>query len=190
MAIKIITPPAVEPISLQEAKLHSRVNIDTEESLIHIWIKSGRILAEKFQNRSFVKRELELTLDAWPRSPFELPRPPLINVVSIKYYDTENHEETVDAGDYFVDTDSEPGRVSLAYEKRWPTETILRPISGVKIRFEAGYGATADHVPQNVKDALLLYVTYRYEHRAEEMDEESAPSHFYNLLWPDRMCPV
>ncbi len=192
MAIKVITPPANEPITATEAKLHTRIDAATEDSLINIWIASGRELAEKFQNRALINQTLELTLDRWPVSPFGLPMPPLqddATITRIQYYDTDNIEYTFDRDDYFMDTDSEPGRIALAYGKHWPM-IILRPISGIKIRYQAGYGATAADVPQNVRDAILLYVTYRYEHRAEELDVESAPVQFYQLLWPDRMVPV
>ena len=191
MSIKVITPPALEPITAIEAKLHTRVDTETEDSLIDIWIKSGRELAEKFQNRAYITQVLEYTLDHWPASPFNVPRPPLASIVAdgFKYFGTDNTEYTFAADNYFVDTDSEPGRISLAYSRNYPS-TILRPINGIKIRFTAGYGAATADVPQNVRDAILLYVTYRYEHRAEEMDVESAPTQFYQLLWPDRVVAI
>ncbi len=188
MALKVITPPAIEPVTLTEAKLHSRVDGTTEDALITALIVSGRELAEKFQNRAYITQTLEVTYDGWPNGTIiTLPMPPLIDVVRIRYYDTDNNDDDMDAADYFVDTDSEPGRVSLAYDAAWPS-IQLRPINGVQIRFEAGYGALATDVPQNVKDAILLYVNYRYHNR--ESEREDAPVQFYNLLWPDRVVPV
>ena len=187
MATRVVIPPAIEPITATEAKLHTRIDNALEDNLVNLWIKSGREMAEGFQNRCYIERTLELTLDKFPSPLFSLALPPLISVESIKYYDEDNAEHTVDPDNYFVDTKSEPGRVSLKYGKEWPT-TKLRALNGVVIQYKAGYGDSADDVPQSVKDALLVYVTYRYYNREAEGD--SPPPQFHWLLWSDRMVPV
>lgn len=184
---KVVVPPAIEPITASVAKLHTRVDSDIEDSLIETWIRSGRIVAEGFQNRAYIEQTLEMTLDRFPQSPFELAMPPLVSVESIKYFDQENIEHTIDPNDYYVDNASEPGRVSLNYSKSWPAVN-LRPINGVVIRYKAGYGQSVEDVPKNVQDALLVYVTYRYYVREAEGD--NPPQQFYWLLGPDRMVPV
>jgi len=89
-----------------------------------------------------------------------------------------------DDGTFIIDTDSEPGRLCLAYSETWPTVT-LRPHKAVKIRYWAGYGPTADSVPDTVKDAIMLYCAYRNENRAGEITE--TPKQFYDLLTPERI---
>ena len=185
--IKIIVPPAVEPITASVAKLHTRIDNDLEESLIETWIRSGRMMAESYQNRAYIERTLELSLDEFPENPFRLYVPPLISVESIKYYDRSNVEYTLDPSSYFVDATSEPGRVALNYGVSWP-KVNLRPINSVIIRFKAGHGPSVEDVPKNVQDALLAYVTYRYYNRESEGDDP--PPQFYWLLDPTRMMPA
>ena len=158
IALKLITPPALEPISLAEAKAHMRLNDTTaEDALITALITAAREYCEGFQNRAYLEQTFELWLDDWPyRDCIAIPRPPLQSVTSIKYYGTDNAEYTMTAADYFVDTKNEPGRVSLAYSKTWPT-TTLRPANGALVTFTAGYASYAGTV--NTSGTAVTWVS-------------------------------
>ena len=158
--IKVITPPATEPVTLTQAKLHCRVDHDAEDSLIDSLITAARVYCEGVQNRAYVEQTLELTYDKFPAPVFYLPRPPLRSVESIKYTDKDGTEHIVDSDNYITDTASFKGRVSLKYGESWPS-VILQPIAAVKIRFTAGY----DEVPQTAKQAMLLLIGHWYVNR-------------------------
>jgi uncharacterized phiE125 gp8 family phage protein len=172
MILKVITPPAAEPVTLAEAKEHCTVDYNDSDNLLLRLIKAAREYCEKYQGRAYVTQTLELTLDRWGRFPINLPRPPLASVTSIKYYDTADGEHTWAPTEYFVDTDSEPGRVGLRYSKVTPS-TTLRPNNGVKIRYVAGYpaGGTTEeplplaNIPEGVKQAILLLVGHWFRNR-------------------------
>jgi uncharacterized phiE125 gp8 family phage protein len=139
MALKLITPPAAEPVTLQEAKDHLRVLHSDEDTYIEALITVSREVAESIQNRVYIEQEWELWLDAWPQY-FKIPLPPLIRVDSIEYYGTDNTKYTLPVADYFIDTQSEPGRVVKSYNTVWPS-TVLRSVNGICITFTAGYEA-------------------------------------------------
>jgi len=92
-----------------------------------------------------------------------IPRPRLQSVTSISYTDTVGVSAEVPAGDYIVDSASEPGRVVLRSSASWPVAE-LQAAAGVVVRFVAGYGAAGD-VPQSIKQAALLLVGHWYENR-------------------------
>ena len=186
MVTRVVTPPAIEPISVTTAKLHAKVSSSAEDALFSSWITSARELAEGYQNRAYITRTLLVTMDTFPVGDLLLPLPPLLAVNSITYYDKDDNPDTVPATDYFVDTHSEPGRVLLRADKRWPL-TPLRRTNAVEVEFHAGYGATEADVPQNVRDALLLYTTYRYYTRDDSMEP---PGAFHALLQPGRVVPA
>lgn len=181
----LITDATSEPVTVSDVKTHSGVVGATDDTLIASWIRAGRVLAEHFQHRAYISQVWEIVRDSFPGSPLIFPRPALISVDSIKYYDTADTETVFDAANYFVDTSSEIGRLTLGYQKQWPM-VILRPINGVLIRFTAGYGADADAVPDTVKDAIYLYCSWRYDNRTGESG--SIPKAFYDILYPDRLA--
>jgi len=187
MALKLITPPTSEPLTLNEAKEHLRVEISetAEDNYINSLIKSAREEAEKFQNRAYLFQEWELILDEFPQKmPFPLPRPPLVSVLSMTYKDVDGLSYTFDPTNYVADIDSEPGRIALKRGKTWPTIELF-PIGAVRIQFKAGVDVSAK-VSERVKTAMKLYIGHRYENR----ESEDVPEAFYNLLWPNRVVPT
>jgi len=183
MSLRVITKPTVEPVTVDDVKLHSRIDSDIEDTLIQSWITSAREQAEGFQRRAYLQQTLELSFDYFPKLPLSLSMSPVISVDSIKYYDYQNAEISIDLTDFIIDLDSEPARIAHAYGKSWPSVT-LREINAVKITYKAGYGTTAADVPETVKDAILFYCAWRNENRIEEV---KFPEAFFNLLRPDRM---
>lgn len=192
MALKLITAPSEEPISLGEAKAQLRVDWTNEDTQISSYILAAREYCEGFQNRQYITATWDLWLDDWPsKDRFDIPLPPLQSVASIKYYGTDNTEYTLAATEYFVDDKSEPARIVLAYGKSWPS-TTLRPVNGVVVRFTAGYGLAAS-VPQKVKQAMLLLITLMYEKRLPVVEGKivgEVPFAVSSLLWLDRITPV
>lgn len=193
MALKLVTAPATEPLTLTEAKTHLRVDGSDDDTYITSLITVARKYCEGFQNRAYITQTYDLTLDAFPINNITLKPPPIQSVTSIKYYDTAGTEYTFDASNYIVDTDSEPGRISLGYLKTWPIIT-LQPINGVKIRFTAGYGDAASSVPETVKQAMLLLIGHWYENREPVITGMSVSSEIEftarALLSMDRVVPV
>ncbi|MCK9569543.1 head-tail connector protein [Candidatus Pacearchaeota archaeon] len=70
------TPPQDEPLEIEEAKTHLRIDSTDEDEYIQTLIISAREYCENFQNRAYITQTLELWLDEWPEY-FALPRPPL-----------------------------------------------------------------------------------------------------------------
>lgn len=163
MALKLVTAPTTEPITLEEAKDHLRVDGNDEDALISSLITAAREYCEGYQGRAYVTQVWEIVLDAFPQMPMVVPRPPLQSVCSIKYTNNQGVEATFDVENYIVDSDSEPGRIVLASGKSWPA-VQLQPVNGVRIRFSAGYG-DATKVPASIKEAILLLVGHWHEHR-------------------------
>lgn len=190
MKLVTVTAPAAEPISLNEAKLHLRVDIADENTAIESWITAARLSAERFLNRALVTQTFDLFLDCWPAGRIiNVPRPPLQSVSFIKYTDDEGNESTLPAGQYLVSTAGEPGQVVLKNAYSWPS-VDLREVDGIQVRFVAGYGNAAA-VPANFKTAMYLWLGDFYENRENTVISPGAvptelPAGAKNLLWYDR----
>lgn len=166
MGLKLITPPASEPITLPEAKAHLNVNFDNDNDKIEAMIKAARSAAEQFTGRAFIDQTWELALDEFPDSEIQIPMPPLIEVVSISYDDSAGDEQVVGVGDYSIDDYSQPGWV-VPLTAGWPTP--IDAINSVRVRFRAGYLNTdsppVENVPFDIKAAIKLTLGTLYAHR-------------------------
>lgn len=69
LQVKVVTAPAVEPITLTEAKLHCKVDLTTDDDLITPLIVAAREEIERRTWRALITQTLELVLSAWPSLP-------------------------------------------------------------------------------------------------------------------------
>lgn len=166
MSIKIIIPPASEPISTEEAKLHLRVDGTDEDAPIARLIVATRQDAENQTWRALMVQTLELGLSCWSNR-ICLPHPPLRSVTSIKYIDAVGVLQTLDPADYLVDDHSEPAMIVPAYGKCWPV--IRQQPNAILVRYVAGY-ESADAVPQAIKNWMLLRIGALYKNRESVVD--------------------
>jgi len=184
MALKLKTPPPVEPVTLVEVKSLLRIDDNDDDNLISSMITAIRQRAEEWTRRSFLTQTLTLWLDEFPHRSgstmnklnervIHIPRPPMQSVIFIKTYDSDNSTVTFDASDYFVDTASSPGRLALNDNSSWPTS--LRKFSAVEVEFIAGYGSNASDVPEGIKQGMLQWIKLLFANKSKlyESDEST-----------------
>jgi uncharacterized phiE125 gp8 family phage protein len=161
MNLTVITPPEEEPVSVETAKLHMRVDHSADDALIQTYLVAAREYGEGLARRAFVTQTLRLVVDTWP-AVLKLPRPPLQSVESVTYLDSDGveHEWT----DFTMDNRSEPGRVIF----NSTPNTLLAESGAISVEFVAGYG-TAAAVPYGFVQAILLTATHWYENREAAM---------------------
>lgn len=167
MAIRVVTQPAIEPVTLSEAKLQCRIDPDltVDDALLTRQIKAARRWAEAYLQRPIVSQTRELTLDAFPTCGIILRDAPIISIESIAYADADGAVQPLVG--FQQDLYSDPARLMPAYGQAWPvTRDVL---NAVAVRYVAGYGA-ADAVPEEIKCAVLLVVADLYEHREDSID--------------------
>lgn len=163
MPLQLVTPPALEPVTLSEARLHLRVDTADDDPLISALISAARLHAEMLTARQFLPARWRLVLDRFTPMVL-LNRSPVVSVVSVRYLDMGGLWQIMPAPDYVVDSSSEPARITPAFGKIWPP--TLPQIGSVEILFDAGY-ADATKVPDGIKRWMLLRVGSLYQHREE-----------------------
>jgi uncharacterized phiE125 gp8 family phage protein len=174
--LKLKTAPALEPVTLEEAKNHLKVDSNDDNLLITALITTARQLAEKETRRAFITQTWEMILDS-AESEIEIPKPPLQSVISIKVIDDTGNESEVSSTYYDVDTsENSPGRIKLKSGCCWPTH---RGFASFIIEFKAGYGDTADKVPDMLRQAVLQGIGHLYDNRGSE----DLPPGAKALLW-------
>jgi uncharacterized phiE125 gp8 family phage protein len=191
-SLKLITAPAQDPVTVAEMKAYLRVDGNDFDTTIGNLIKAAREAAQDYQNRAFFTQTWELSFDRFPyihagcryAPGCEIPFPPLQSVQSVKYYDQNGTETTMDLANFIIDKRSEPGRIILKSGLRWPSVT-LQEIDSFIVQFTAGYN-DVNKIPNAVKLAYMLFVTHRFENPGSE----DIPQAFYSLLSPERLVPV
>jgi uncharacterized phiE125 gp8 family phage protein len=167
MLLKLKTGPALEPITLYEAKAHLRVDFETEteDTYISALIATAREYVEQLCG-PLITQTWEQYQSAWPVwGQLQIGKPRLLTVTSVAYTDEDSVEATLSATAYTVDTVNEhkPG-IILKEDQAWPTVNLFN-VNPIKITFTCGYGPTASNVPTPIKQALLLLISHWYENR-------------------------
>ncbi len=100
-----------------------------------------------------------------------LPRPPLQSIDWINVLDASSNEI---------------GRIALAWNRCWPITRAS--INAVIIRFVAGYGDSAEDVPQAIRHGILIEIANLYENREDIVLGQAVELMPVSerLLWPYR----
>lgn len=175
MRLKLETPPDGDVVTLQEMKDHLRFQSSSEDTLIQAAISAavGQLEGRRGRlNRAFLTQTWTLSLPRFWRGRLGLPFAPLQSVDAITYTTRLGATVEVDAAIYDVDTDSEPGAITLNPNKVWPTD-LADALDAVKIEFTCGYGDAAAAVPEGIKAAIKLAAADLFQHReAQTMNGE------------------
>ncbi len=167
--LDLVTAPALEPVSLEEAKRRIRVGSDvtSEDEDISASIAAARRAVERETGRALITQTWEGRLDGFPGGmEIPLPYPPLQSVSSVQYVDTDGNLQTLATTEYTVDTTGVSGRIFLQWGKSWPW-TRAEP-NAVRIQFKAGYGPAAA-VPEDLRAEIWAKVGDYFAHREKHI---------------------
>jgi hypothetical protein len=90
------------------------------------------------------------------------------------------------AGDFLVDSDSEPPRIYPNYGAFWPA--TLRVPNAVQIFLTAGYGDDASSAPATLKVAIMQSTGVMYQNREAMTAEQLRALDWYDrLIWSERV---
>ena len=203
-SLRVVTPPAKEPVSLADAKAHLRIDHDDDDALIPGYIAVARDRAEMFLNRALITRTLRYTAApsppispvsgnffnpalvvlplGWPQfmqQPIQLPMSPVQSIASVTQRQRDGTTTTLDpASAYYVDVGNEPGSITLRGVYQTPGIDLA-------VTYVAGYGDDPSAVPVSIVHAIKLMLTFFYERRGD--DEGEMPKAAEMLMWPYRM---
>lgn len=159
IALKCVEPPQAEPVSLAEAKAFLKIeeSITYHDRTLSDAIKASRCAIESFTGRALLEQTWQL--DFIPKEPLSslgwdgvrlsafyketgklrLPKPPLVKVLHVK-----------------VNQKKLP-------QTQWNVvgqQLVLDPVildQPLTVTFKAGYGTSAEDVPADLKQAVLMY---------------------------------
>lgn len=188
----LVTPPAIEPIEVSEAKTHLNVSGSSKDTYIESLVMTARRQIERYLNRALITQSWKVYYDCWKhelRVPFGNlqiagvspgPASPVV-----KYYNTAGTLTTLTESDYYwVVTTTDPGLILRKYDASYPELQYGRP-DAIEIAFTAGYGAAASAIPDEIKHAMKLLIGNYFEQRSDVVVADRVqkiPSYITDLI--------
>jgi uncharacterized phiE125 gp8 family phage protein len=158
-------PEAVLPVQALKDHLllgSGFVESDLQDSVLVSFLRAAMAAIEGRTGKALIARAFLLTLEDWSSAEGQrLPLAPLQSVTEVALVDAHGISTVVEAASYRVQKD-------VFVPKVRPIATCLPGVSSngsIEIRFEAGYGASFDAVPDDLKQAVLMLAAHYYEYR-------------------------
>ena len=185
ISYKIKTPPTLKPVDLAYVKEHSKIDYTDEDTVLQGYLDAAIAYAEKYMGRGIMSQTVTQTFNAWPASGcyLELALSPLFGATPInhiKYYDTDEAQQTLAITVYGVTAVNEPPLIFLKKDQSWPS-LASRP-EAIEVEFTAGY-ADAASVPATIKQAICLLFAYFEAGREDSVKQKKTSAE--NLLDKD-----
>jgi uncharacterized phiE125 gp8 family phage protein len=172
-----VTGPTLEPVTLAEAKSHSRIDSSADDADVAAYLITARESVERACSLAMMSQTWDLLIDnTWPKvvDPkslcaelrIEVPLAPLISVASITYVDTSGSTQTLASNQYRVlrtGLHNTRGVIVPAFGVSWPS--VRWQLEAITVRFVAGFGTNPGDVPQPIRHAITLLAAHYFENR-------------------------
>lgn len=181
-----VTAPSKNPVTKTEAENQLKLDSDqasADSDLVDRLIVAATNWAQNYLNRQLITATYEVYYNNF-LEPLILWYPPIQSVEHLKYKDNNGNTQTVSSDKYVVDTYVQPGEISRSDDKTWPSD-LYNEVNVVWAKYKAGYGDSADDVPEDIRSAILMKIGQLYENRTTGIEEKVSAAD--NLLHPYRV---
>ena len=183
MSIIDITAPPIEPVTLAMAKEFLRIDGNHEDALITDLIRLARERVEFMGRLSLIKRRRAYSSARVCTGRLVINHSPVKFIHKICVIDSADNTTEIPLSDVYINKRASP--VSISIRKRDLFSDYAADPVVVVAEFDAGYGASPEDVPMQLRQAVLLLLAQHYEHRDEALTRP-APMLVDALLMPYR----
>jgi uncharacterized phiE125 gp8 family phage protein len=179
----LVTPPALEPLTLAEAKRWLRVDHPEDDALIGALIKGARERVEARIGRALISQGWRVTLDRWPvDGAVQLPIGPALAVTAVRVVDQAGVFQPLAPASWRLDARLEPPMLFVPSPLH---PAPARPRGGIEIDVTAGYGPAPADLPEALRQAIRLILGHAFEHRGVSLPPP-LPAEALALIQPYR----
>ncbi|MEL6946848.1 MAG: head-tail connector protein [Pseudomonadota bacterium] len=189
MTIAQTTPPALEPISLSEAKAFLRVDHTADDALIAALIKAAREFLETTISQSLMTQTWRQYESGLPQSrEISAGVRPVQSLAAVTVFGADGTPRVL--------SEQEASILSPGHDARLRFHGTLAAsdaMNGIEIDWVVGWGDTSVAVPAALRHAIQLLVVHWYEFRgavAASQQPVSLPPGFDALVRPYRRVHV
>ena len=174
MTLALVTPPAVEPVSLAEAKRHLRIESGDEDAYLADLVTAARAHVEHAAGRKLVTQ-------TWRRyaaaGPVPLHVGPVQRIEAVTIYDADGFATALEPSDWTL------------WDECLALADPRAARNGIEIDVVVGYGDAPQDVPATLRRAILLLVAQGHEFRGAVAPDDqpvAIPPGFDALILPHR----
>jgi len=179
----LIDGPALEPLSLAEARAWLKIDGTDEDELVRALIVAARLMVEADIRQVLIGQNWRLVGDDWPRGetiPVRIGR--VIAATGARVYAANGTPSAIPASSITVYRNRDPHEVAVAQQP-----APGRAKAGVEIDIRLGFGEAASDVPEVIRTAIRRLIALWYENRGDAGDAEMGlPPQIRALLRPFR----
>jgi uncharacterized phiE125 gp8 family phage protein len=184
----ILNGPALEPLTLVEAKRLLRIDHADDDALVQSLVKAARQRVEARTGRALISQNWRIVMDAWPwGGRVALPVMPAQAVTAVRVFDGFGVAQTFTVPVYRLVPGTEPPVLDASAV---PAPGKAR--DGIEIDVTAGYGPAAADVPEPLRQAMRLMIAHAYGAVGPDGRKTSGPepAEINALLAPYRLGRV
>lgn len=183
MTTAIITPPALEPLSLADAKLHLRIDHASEDDFLSQSITAARQYIEAVTGERLITQAWRQYVPDWPVNRcIRMEVQPVQTVVAITAFDREGVPHQIAPEDTQLVRGSRPQLLMFSAS----ADPVLAA-NGLEIDVTVGQGDLPTDVDAPLRQAISMLVAHWYEFRgavAASQQPVSLPAGLDALLQP------
>ncbi len=185
----LLAAPAVEPVTLAEAKAYLRVEHNDDDALIAALVAGSRIHVEAQTRRALITQSWRLSFDSWPPDGRIVIVPaPLKSLIAARVYDVDGNTQALNTQAFALDSAG-----SALLFAPWALTQPGRIAAGIELDVSVGYGAAATDVPEALRQAIRALTAHWYENRglaANGRESAVLPATVNALIAPYRMLSL
>ncbi|KAB8042557.1 head-tail connector protein [Janthinobacterium aquaticum] len=154
-----ITPPSVLAVDLDMIKKNMVIDGDHMDDVVKGWATGVISKLEHELDQCLMAQTWRVTLDAFAPE-IALPHP-VLDIVSVKYFDPDGAEHLLPASGYRVRASRYASALVPGRGARWPA--TLDDTDVVTIDVQCGYGTTSEATPDNVRLYILAKLVEQFD---------------------------
>jgi uncharacterized phiE125 gp8 family phage protein len=187
MAAVLLQGPAIEPVSLTEAKNYLRVEHGDDDALIGELIIAGRVQVEQAARRVLITQSWRIVKDHWPASGWIVsPVNPLQTIEAARVLPLEGEALELDLDAFTLNAAAAPAIIAF---ERGAVKQPGRTVGGIEIDVTAGYADAADDIPAPLRQAIRFLVARNYEQR-DRVEKDELPDAVAALIAAYRVAKL
>lgn len=187
MAAVLLEGPAIEPVSLSEAKNYLRVEHEDDDALIGELITAARVQVEQAARRALITQSWRIVKDHWPASGWIVsPVNPLQAIDAARVHPREGAAFGLDLDAFTLNAAAAPAIIAF---ERGVVKQPGRATGGIEIDVTAGYGDEAADVPAPLHQAIRFLLARNYEQR-DRVEKDELPDAVAALISAYRVAKL